>query len=269
MAEVISGDKLSRHNIDKYNFKVLAIGGGTKKTNLKAFGKDDTQEQQQNQQQPQQSTQPQQETKKEEPKSNKDSIIESLLKKTDEMSSNFIKLQMKLESMQEEHKQELEKTKNEAFEEGVLKGKEEATKECEAKYQESLNLFATSISKLESKANEYNTALETLKKELSSAAIDIAKEVVEIELKQNSNEIAEALSNSLIEELKDASKITLKVSPENFTYLTQKLSELKNVEVVADNAISDGGVVAISDVENIDAQIHNRLERVKKVILSE
>jgi flagellar assembly protein FliH len=269
MAEVISGDKIARHNVDKYSFKVLTLGNTTK-PNLKAFGKDTSQQSAQEevattQKEMQQTAQ----EEKKQPQSNKDSIIESLLKKTDEMSSNFIKLQMKLESMQEEHKEALEKTRQSALEEGLAKGREEALKECEAKYNETLNLFATSISKLDAKADEYNTALQTLKKELTSAAIDIAKEVVQIELSKHSSEVAEALANTLIDELQNAGEITLKVNPKDFTYISQKFENIKNVKVVADNAVSEGGVIAISDLENIDAQIENRFERVKKVILSE
>ncbi len=273
MAEVISGDKISRHNVDKYSFKVLAIGGG-KKPNLKAFGKEQKEQAPTQEasattttQTPEPDLQEQPESK--EQKSSKDSIIESLLKKTDEMSSNFIKLQMKLESMQEEHKQELEQIKESAFAEGVAKGKEEAQKECEERYSQTLNLFADSISKLEQKASEYNSSLESVKKELTAAAIDIAKEVVEIELSENSNKVAEALASSLIEELQNAAEITLKVNPKDFTYLSQKFAELKNVKIVADAAVSAGGVIAISDIENIDAEIPKRFERVKRVILSE
>ncbi|NPA66658.1 MAG: flagellar assembly protein FliH [Epsilonproteobacteria bacterium] len=266
MAEVISNQNIARHNVEKYNFKVLAIGSGAKKAIFKSFDKETNQQQslQENTPPPQQET-----PSSENNSSSKDSIIESLLKKTDEMSSNFIKLQMKLESMQEEHKKELEMLKQSSFEEGVAKGKEEAYKECEAKYNETLNLFATSISKLESKANEYNNELEKLKNELTSAAIDIAKEVVSIELDQHSSQVAEALAHSLIEDLQNASKITLKVNPKDFTYISQNFQNLHHVKVVADNAVSEGGVIAISDIENIDAQIPNRFERVKRVILSE
>ena len=271
MAEVISGDKISRHNVDKYSFKVLAIGSG-KKPNLKAFGKEQKEEQPveetpsaTTQQTTQSPSSPEPETQK----SSKDSLIESLLKKTDEMSSNFIKLQMKLENMQEEHKRELEQIKESAFAEGVAKGKEEAQKECEERYNQTLNLFADSISKLEQKATEYNSSLESVKKELTSAAIDIAKEVVEIELSENSHKVAEALASSLIEELQNAAEITLKVNPKDFTHLSQKFGELKNVKIVADAAVSEGGVIAISDIENIDAEIPKRFERVKRVILSE
>ena len=272
MAEVISGDKISRHNVDKYSFKVLAIGGG-KKPNLKAFGKagdtPDSLHQESSMQSPPAGESPTAEAEPQAQQSSKDSIIESLLKKTDEMSSNFIKLQMKLESMQEEHKKELEQIKESAFAEGVAKGKEEAQKECEERYSQTLNLFADSISKLEQKANEYNSSLENVKKELVAAAIDIAKEVVNIELSENSNNVAEALASSLIEDLQNASQITLKVNPKDFTHLSQKFEELKNVKIVADVAVSEGGVIAISDIENIDAQIPKRFERVKKVVLSE
>lgn len=271
MAEVISSDKIERHNIDKYNFKVLSLGASRQSTQ-KPFGKTNTQtsplpENEQNESKALQNEQPPQEQKTN--NDAKDSLIESLLKKTDEMSSNFIKLQMKLEAMQEEHKAELEQVRQGAFEEGKAQGKEEAQKECEAKYDETLNLFASSISKLETNAGEYNNALEKLKSELTSAAIDIAKEVVEVELKQNSNEVAEALASGLIEELKEASKITLKVNPKDFTYISQRFEKLEHIKVVADAAVNEGGVVAISDIENIDAQIDKRFERVKRVILSE
>ncbi len=274
MAEVISGESISRHNVDKYSFKVLAIGG-SKQQNLKAFGKEEAMSPQQNTPENEPPTVQNETHSPEVPPntssnaSSKDSIIESLLKKTDEMSSNFIKLQMKLEAMQEEHKQELEKVKESAFEEGRLKEREEAQKELETKYDETLNLFAASISKLETKANEYNTALEALKNELGTAAADIANEVVQIELDGHSNEVAHALASSLIEDLQNASEITLKVNPKDFTYISQKFEALKHVKVVADNAVSEGGVIAISDIENIDAQIPKRFERVRRVILSE
>lgn len=271
MAEVISGEKIDRHNVDKYSFKVLSLGA-SKQSNLKAFGKEHSHQVAHNDEeatpQPQVAspTQPEQKPQNDDAK---DSLIESLLKKTDEMSSNFIKLQMKLESMQEEHKNELEQVRQGALEEGKAQGKEEAQKECEAKYNETLNLFASSISKLETNANEYNNALEKLKSELTHAAIDIAKEVVEVELSTSSGKVAEALASALIKELQNASQITLKVNPKDFTYISQRFEEFKHIKVIADAAVNEGGVIAISDLENIDAQIEKRFERVKKVILSE
>jgi len=273
MAQVISQKELERHNVNKYNFKVLSLGQKALNKRLNEELHQDQEEFEKNNfEQEKEEPKPQQEStpqKTQKNSSSKDSIIESLLKKVDEMSSNFIKLQMKLEAMQEEHKQELKKVEEEAYQRGVEEGKKFALNEMEEKYNQTLELFANSISKLEQKANEYNTALESLKKELVNAAVDIATEVVDVELSENSNEIAYKLATSLIDDLKEASKITLKVSPKNLTYLSEKFSKLQNVEIVADSAINDGGVIAISDIENIDAQIPKRFQRVKKVVLSE
>jgi len=258
MATVIPSDKLSKHNIGKYNFKVLSIGvdGGEVEAPI------DTKENNPGRRESDidssaMST------------SSKESLIESLMKKTDEMSSNFIKLQMKLESMSEEHKKELEKVKEESFNEGIEEGKDRASKDEEAKQKNGLAQFSASVATLESSAADYEKALEGIKSELINAALDISKEVINVELKENSTKIAEILSSELIKELQSASKITLKVNPKNHGEISQNIGSLEHIEVISDSAVSEGGVIAISDAGNIDAQISKRFERVKRAALSE
>ncbi len=106
MATVISNDNLIRHSVDKYNFKVLAMGGsGDKEVEEEPSTKQETNEKKTGRRESDvDSTALSQ--------NSKDSLIESLMKKkTDEMSSNFIKLQMKLETMSEEHAKEIKKKK--------------------------------------------------------------------------------------------------------------------------------------------------------------
>ena len=201
--------------------------------------------------------------------SSKDALIESLMKKTDDMSSNFIKLQMKLESMTEEHKKEIDSVKEESFAQGVEAGKKQADEDAEASMENGLEQFSSSVSTLENSAKEFESALEGIKKELISAALDISKEVVNVELNENSTEIAALLSNELIKELQNASKVTLKVNPKDHGALSEKIGSLEHVEIVSDSAVSQGGVIAISDAGNIDAQISKRFERVKRAALSE
>nr|WP_321266546.1 flagellar assembly protein FliH [uncultured Sulfurimonas sp.] len=266
MATVISNSRLIQHSIDKYNFKVLAMGS----TNDKELSKEAP---------ARENTESRTETKAGRresdidatsiSQSSKDSLIESLMKKTDEMSSNFIKLQMKLESMSEEHIKELEKVKLEAFNDGVASAKEQALKDEKSNITNSLTLFSDSVMKLENCASDYEKALEGIKNELVSAAVDISKEVINIELKESSSAIAEVLSRELIKELQSASKITLKVNPKNHGEISQKLGSLEHVNIVSDSAVSEGGVIAISDAGNIDAQISKRFERVKRAALSE
>lgn len=266
MSSIITNQRIAKHNVDKYNFKVLA------------FGADDTQNEI-----PQSSLVAKKPPVEEAPQtaedkeidatamssSSKDSLIESLLKKTDEMSSNFIKLQMKLENMSEEHKSELAKVKEESYAEGVEAGKELHEKEGEKSVTDALSMYSASVAKLEGSAKEFESALEGIKEELVSAALDIAKEVIKIELQENSKKVAFTLAKELIKELQSASKVVLRVNPKDHGAISQAVGSLAHVEVVSDGAVSLGGVIAISDAGNIDAQISKRFERVKRAALSE
>ncbi|SFV59750.1 Flagellar assembly protein FliH [hydrothermal vent metagenome] len=260
MATVIPNNKIEKHNVNKYNFKVIAFGGA------EAANKSTATEESV-------SVTPVQTAAEIDSSAlnnkSKESLIESLMKKTDEMSSNFIKLQMKLEAKEEEFKEELQKAKEEAFAEGMKAGKAQALEEIDKNLNAKMDLFANSISKLEKSASEFESSLESLKDQLVSAALDISKEVIKIELSTNSSEVAKVLAEELIHDLQGASKVTLKVNPKNHAYVSEQLGTLAHITVVADSAISEGGVVVLSDAGNIDAQIEKRFERVKKAALSE
>jgi flagellar assembly protein FliH len=272
MATVISNEQLQRHNIDKYNFKVLGMGASNTQSSTAPKESALVKKQESSSETPTTS----QDTKEQGSvdssamsQSSKDSLIESLLKKTDEMSSNFIKLQMKLESKEEEFKLQLEKAKESSYAEGVEAGKVEAGKDVEKSYQNGLGQLSASVATLEKSAQEFSDALEGIKGELITAALDIAKEVIKVELDTNSHEVAKVLSSELIKELQSAAKVTLKINPKNHGALSESLGKLENVTFVSDSAVSEGGVIAISDAGNIDAQISKRFERVKKAALSE
>ena len=270
MSSIITNQRIAKHNVDKYNFKVLA------------FGTDDSYNEP-----PQSSLVPKKPPVAEEvphtvedketkeidasamSSSSKDSLIESLLKKTDEMSSNFIKLQMKLENMSEEHKAELLKVKEESYNKGVEAGKELHEKDGEKSMADALSMYSASVSKLENSAKEFESALEGIKDELVTAALDIAKEVIKIELQDSSKKVAFTLAKELIKELQSASKVVLRVNSKDHGAISQAVGSLSHVEVVSDSAVSLGGVIAISDAGNIDSQISKRFERVKRAALSE
>jgi flagellar assembly protein FliH len=262
---VISSDSSAIHSVEKYNFKIIALGsnsdedGETIKSNLVPDYSEESnpRERATDIDSSELST------------SSKESLIESLMKKTDDMSSNFIKLQMKLEAKEEEYKLELEKAKEEAFNEGIQAGKAKAVEDGDVNVADAIKQFSSSVKTLEDSANDFQTALEGIKESLVTAALDISKEVVSVELSDNSKAVAKVLSDELIKELQSASKIRLKVNPKDHGAISEHVGSLEHIEVVSDSAISEGGVVAISDAGNIDAEISKRFERVKKAVLSE
>ena len=254
MAIIISDNNADNHSINKYNFKSL---GSLSEPEI------DIQEEEapvQRRREVDSSALSQ---------SSKDSLIESLMKKTEDMSSNFIKLQMRLEDKDDEYIVNLKKAKEEAFAEGIKAGREQALLESTNNMNSATEQFAISIATLEKTSKEFEMALENIKNDLMLAALDIAKEVVNSEVSENSNQVAYGLSQNLIRELQSASKTTLRVNPLNHGAISEKLGSLEQIEVVSDSAVTAGGVIAISDAGNIDAQISKRFERVKRAALSE
>ena len=257
MDVVIQNNSHGAHAISKYQFKILSslsgmsVGDATHEIHHTLH------------------EEPVVERRRESSNSSKDELIESLLKKADEMSSNVIKMQMRVESMQEEHSTALEEARKAGYEEGVLAGIAQERASSNAMGEKAHDQLSQSIKTLENGASDFVAALDAIQKELTHTALEIAKEVIGIETTDHSAKIAAKLSNDLIEELKDASKITLRVNPADHGFISEKVGSLTHIEVLSDRAISPGGVVAISDAGNIDSEIKKRYERLKRSLLLE
>ncbi|EPS0790663.1 flagellar assembly protein FliH [Campylobacter jejuni] len=197
------------------------------------------------------------------------SFVEDLLKKTDEMSSNIIKLQMQIESQENEFNNrlnsELENAKEKFTKEGYEKAKEEFQKEL----SDFKDKYLKSIAKLDNACENLENFIEKNEKELADTAIDIAKEVILKELELNSSKIAYALAKDLIGELKGASAIELKVNAEDYEYLKEQFDQNAHIKISLDDAISKGSVVIISDAGNIESNLNSRLTKIKKMVNNE
>ena len=249
MSKIINGKKNDKHVIKPYKFKSLneikeEFGGG-----FSTFS-----------------------TTKEEPveknsviDEKNDKVVESLLQKIEELSNNIIKSQMEFEKeIKKCHQQSQQKIK-EAFEEGYQKGLKEAKQLYEKELKETQKLYEDSIKKIEEISQIFNKHIENIEKELISVALDIAKEVIQKELNQNSKEIAYNLAKALMEDLKEATSVKIKVNPEDAEYLKEKI---KGVEIIPDSAVKKGGIVIMSDVGNIDGEISERFKAVKEAVLN-
>lgn len=258
---IITKENLDDHIVGKYQFKILSgLNGASVHKAAEELGLDhakSTVQEKQIYETPQTAG------------SNKDELIESLLKKADEMSSNFIKMQMKLETLQEEHASILEAAKKMSYDEGFAAGMQSEQSQDSKRKEQDQEQLSNSVKTLENAANQFNIALESIQKELTHTALEIAREVIGIETQENGAKIAAKLSEDLIEELGEASKIVLRVNPADHGFISEKVGSLAHVEVLSDRAISQGGVVAISDLGNIDSQIKKRFERLKRSLLLE
>ena len=126
------------------------------------------------------------------------SFIEELLKKTDELSSNIIKLQMQIENQESEFAKRLETEISRAKEDGKNEGIAQANAANEARINELEARFNTSAAKLDEQYVKFDEFLKKIEEELGQTAIKIAKEVIDKEISTSSNQIAHHLASSLI-----------------------------------------------------------------------
>ncbi|WP_149710414.1 flagellar assembly protein FliH [Campylobacter concisus] len=285
-SSVITSETSPAHFIENYRFKVLGVGEraadsapvlieennlseelseqnfGQKGENFVPQASHQTQVNSQNHFAPQaQSPQIQQ--------AGESSFVEELLKKTDELSSNIIKLQMQIENQESEFAKRLEAEISRAKEDGKNEGISQANAANEARINELEARFSASAAKLEEQYIKFDEFLKKIEEELGQTAIKIAKEVIDKEISTSSSQIAHHLASSLIKELSNVKNIEIRVNPEDSEYIKEQFSKNEHVKISADDAISKGGVVIISDGGNIDATMQTRLEKLKMLVNNE
>lgn len=251
---VINNQKAKEHIIESYRFKVLPTGDASKEDII-----------QEQIIEPKQEPEPNLAPPEPEP-TMQSSFVEELLKKTDELSGNIIKLQMQIENQEAEFEKRLNEELNRTKELSKKEGFESAKVEYEQKIEEIKNKFSRSFSLLEQEVANFDTFLKSTESELSNAAIEVAKEVIKKEVSQNSSKVALALATELMKDLKDATKIEIKVSLQDYEYLKESFASLEHIKVTKDEAIALGGVIILSDVGNLDANLALRLEKLKHIV---
>jgi len=257
MDTFISAENTQGHLIQKYQFKVMSERGSGSQN------KNNTNESINNSQPMEELAQVQERI--EQNSSVDNSLIDILLQKTDELSKSLLNMQKSYELQQQEFQKMIEAIKDEAYKQGQLEAEKKIKEEMEKKTNEQISKLIQSIDKLDKITKKFQEKIDTIENDLIATAVDIAKEVINKEVSKSSKDIALNLAYLLLDDIKDAAKITLKVSPKDFTHIKQRL-QAENVEVVSDNSISDGGVMVLSEAGNIDGDLMQRFEKVKEMV---
>ncbi|ECK1947356.1 flagellar export apparatus, cytoplasmic ATPase complex, FliH component [Campylobacter lari] len=266
LTNVISPENISAHVVEGYHFKVMSEMSSneeqkqeeTQAINQVSPVQNTTQQAVENQtvetipQAPQPQIQP--------------DFVEDLLKKTDEMSGNIIKLQMQIESQEAEFNNRLNAELEHAKEKFTKEGYEQAQKNFESELEALKEKYLKSVEKLENTVQNLNEFLSKNEKELADTAVIIAKEVIAKELEENSSLIALNLAKELMSELKNATKIELKLNPDDFEYVKTHLQEQSNIKFSLDDAINKGSILILSDAGNIESNLNNRLQKIKNMV---
>jgi len=158
----------------------------------------------------------------------------------------------------------------EVFEQGRQLGREETTEALRAETREALAAFrqqqasevGAPVAALLVQFQQGVDALEqSLAQRLAGITMQMARQVVRAELQTNAALVVEVTQEALAEVLLSARHITVKVHPEDLTWIEQGCAdafEARGARLIADMHIERGGCLLESDLGVVDARLGTR-----------
>jgi len=248
VSKIISSDKVSEYKIEKFNFgKFSKKDTPSVQKGVSVFAKHTA--------------------KSDDPSTAEDKSdeklqeYEELLRKIDTLTDEVVSLQMKLEEEDKKHAQELQKVKDEAYQQGIKDAQDSLSQEIEdLKVQ-----YISSITSLQELELQIKEKLKTFEEELIETSIIIATKVIKKEVEEHSSEIAKSIARYLLSDIEDDVEVKLSVNPKDYEELIKENLK-ENIKIVADSAIKEGGVILLSKDKNLDGTIETRFKKTLQLI---
>ncbi len=203
------------------------------------------------------------EKRKKEEKKEKDKEIFEVKKE-----NNLETEEEKRKKVEEGYKEGYEKGYNEGYEKGYKEGFEKGLKDGDEKVKELIERYKETLEKL-------NSLREKVYEEAQSEMILIVKEalkkIVSAEIKSSEEFILNVIKETT-KNIIDSKKIVIKVSSEDYKFLTsnrEKLDSLlsgKEIEIVEDPGITRGGCLIQTDMGEVDSTVETKLEEVLNIL---
>ena len=172
---------------------------------------------------------------------------------------------MKLEDDEKSHQLALKEEKKSAFDEGKTEGIKETNEALQNESDDLKSQLVRSITLLQEQKEHLDTLFKNVEEDLVESAIIIAKKVIKKELEIDSTAIAKSIAKSLIQTLKSTAEITLKINKIDFDEISEHFNG-DLIKIEADEAVSRGGVIIISNDTNIDGTLKTRLDKAIELI---
>ena len=240
MGKIIDANKLNEHNIQKFQFGVVRVENSEDSEKLDS---DSTEEENMESEQ-----------------DNREKFAE-LLQKTDDLSSENIKLQMRIETLEKELEDKIAQIKEEYHKKGREEGIRETQESMEEDTEELKSRLVKSITLLDETALLHKESLKEIKDNIQDISISLAQKIINKELEDNSHKVALSLITLLMDEIDESLTIVLKVNPKDYLYIQEAYKEQQKIKIEVDDAIAKGGVILLSSEHNIDGNIPIRVQK--------
>ncbi len=169
--------------------------------------------------------------------------------------------------------EEIEKAKAEARQEGLSEGRKQGVEQGKQDgYNEIKKNIQESVKIIEDAKLERNKIIKAAEPEVLRLAVKIGREIVKKEINTD-QEIVMNILREAIEKISDNEQVVIKVSHQDLQQVRNNkdliidLVEAKNLSIVADKHVEDGGCMIETKLGYIDARLQTKLELIEQALL--
>ena len=177
-----------------------------------------------------------------------------------------------VEARLKEFEERFQQEKEDAYHAGFEDGTNEGTKQGLSQSEDEVGRFQTTVDTLTA---QWKDTLKTYDTAVTDLAIKIAQKIISVEIDQNNDAVLQAVHDCLAY-VEDKTKVTIRVNPDDLEAVRrhrndwlQSLESIDHLLIESEPSVSRGGCIVETPIGDVDAQIEERLERLRIVLLEE
>ena len=177
-------------------------------------------------------------------------------------------VEARLKEFEERFQQEKEDAYHSGFEDGTSEGTKHGLSQSEEEIARFQNVVETLSTQWKDTLRTYDTAVIDL-------SIRIARKIIDVEVEQNQDAILQAVHDCLAY-VEDKTKVIIRVNPDDLEAVRrhrndwlESLESMDHLLIEAEPTVTRGGCVVETPIGDVDAQIEERLERLRNALLEE
>lgn len=126
--------------------------------------------------------------------------------------------------------------------------------------QELDNQIVEAMKALKGNSEFFEKASLSLESKVLNMATRIATKIIDVEIGEQSQNIAKQSINNILQKIEGATKININLNPKDFLMLKDTFSNSTHIKLKEDINVSPGGVVINSNLGNFDGTLESKLK---------
>ena len=188
----------------------------------------------------------------------------------DPLPTSASEIEVIVEARLKEFEERFQKEKEDAYHAGFEDGTNEGMKQGLSQSEDEVGRFQTTVDTLTA---QWKDTLKTYDTAMTDLAIKIARKIISVEIDQNNDAVLQAVHDCLAY-VEDKTKVTIRVNPNDLEAVRrhrndwlQSLESIDHLLIESEPSVSRGGCIVETPIADVDAQIEERLERLRIVLL--